>query len=186
MTTPVLTTSAYVLHNLGLAVGFGGSLFGQAALNPSVKLISDKQERAKLVNTAWNGYNIINALSIGTAAITWLVGRTAISGRFISPETRRLVIAKDFLMGATLVSGFVNLLSGGFLAKRALKDGIPMDSGYKASPEAPQDVKNATRLVNGLGLFSIISMAGLIGVSTWLDNQAATNTKWNLLARILP
>ncbi|HEX8538853.1 MAG TPA: hypothetical protein VF664_15385, partial [Cystobacter sp.] len=96
------------------------------------------------------------------------------------------VIAKDFLMGATLVSGFVNLLSGGFLAKRALKDGIPMDSGYKASPEAPQDVKNATRLVNGLGLFSIISMAGLIGVSTWLDNQASTSTRWNLLARILP
>ena len=186
MMTPVLTTSAYVLHNLGLAVGFGGSLFGQAALNPSVKLISDKQERAKVVNSAWNGYNIINALGLGTTALTWLVGRTAISGRIISPQARKLVIAKDFLMGATLVSGFINLLSGGFLAKRALQEGIPMDSGYKASPEAPQDVKNATRLVNGLGVFSIISMAGLIAVSTWLDNQAATSTRWNLLARILP
>ncbi len=186
MTTPVLTTSAYVLHNLGLAVGFGGSLFGQAALNPSVKLISDKQERAKVVNAAWNGYNIINAVGLGTTALTWLVGRTAINGRSISPEAHKLVIAKDFLMGATLVSGFINLLSGGFLAKKAFQDGIPMDSGYKASAEAPQDVKNATRLVNGLGLFSIISMAGLIGVSTWLDNTAASSGKWNLLSRFLP
>ena len=170
----------------GLAVGFGGSLFGQAALNPSVKLISDKQERAKVVNTAWNGYNIINALGLGTSALTWLVGRAAINGRFISPEARKLVIAKDFLMGATLVSGAVSLLSGGFLAKRSLKDGIAMDSGYKAAPEAPQDVKNATRIVNGAGLISLIAMAGLIGVSTWLDNHASTSARWNLLARILP
>ena len=84
------------------------------------------------------------------------------------------------------VSGFINLLSGGFLAKKSFQDGVPMDSGYKASPEAPQDVKNATRLVNGLGLFSIISMAGLIGVSTWLDNHAASSTKWNFLSRFLP
>ena len=186
MPAPAITTSAYVLHNLGLAAGFGGSLFGRIALNPSARLISDKQDRARIVNAAWNGYNIVNAVGLGTTALTWLVGRSAISGRAISPEARKLVIAKDFLMGATIVSGFVNLLSGGFLAKKSFQDGIPMESGYKASPEAPEDVKNATRLVNGLGLFSIISMAGLIGVSTWLDNHAASSTKWNLLSRLLP
>jgi hypothetical protein len=186
MHTPTLTTSAYVLHNLGLAAGFGGSLFGRVALNPSAKLISDKQDRAKIVNAAWNGYNIINALGVGATALTWFFGRSKVSGRSISPLARKLVITKDFLMGATLVSGLVNLIGGGFLARRALGEGIPMDSGSKASEEAPQDVKNTTRLVNWLGVFNLATMAGLIGVSTWLDNTAQTSSKWRLVANVLP
>ncbi|MGZ3458744.1 MAG: hypothetical protein ACXU86_09580 [Archangium sp.] len=184
--TPTLTTSAYVLHNLGLAAGFGGSLFGRVALNPSARLISDKQDRAKIVNAAWNGYNIINAVGLGATALTWFFGRSKIRGRVISAKARKLVIAKDFLMGATLVSGAINLIGGGFLAKRALQEGIPMESGSKAAEEAPADVKSTTRLVNWLGVFNLATMAGLIGVSTWLDNTAQASLKWRFLARALP
>jgi hypothetical protein len=184
--TPTLTTSAYVLHNLGLAAGFGGSLFGRVALNPSARLINDKQDRAKIVNAAWNGYNIINAVGLGATALTWFFGRSKISGRIISKKARQLVIVKDFLMGATLVSGLVNLIGGGFLAKRALQDGIPMESGSKAADEAPADVKSTTKLVNWLGVFNLACMAGIIGVSTWLDNTAQVSSKWKLMARALP
>jgi hypothetical protein len=184
--TPTLTTSAYVLHNLGLAAGFGGSLFGRVALNPSARLINDKQDRAKIVNAAWNGYNIINAIGLGSTALTWFFGRSKISGRSISPTARKLVVVKDFLMGATLVSGLVNLIGGGFLAKRALGEGIPMESGSKAADEAPADVKSTTRLVNWLGVFNLACMAGIIGVSTWLDNTAQTSSKWRLVANVLP
>ncbi|HEX5747296.1 MAG TPA: hypothetical protein VFZ09_13720 [Archangium sp.] len=184
--TPTLTTSAYVLHNLGLAAGFGGSLFGRVALNPSARLINDKQERAKIVNAAWNGYNIINAVGLGATALTWLIGRSKISGRSISASARKLVLVKDFLMGATLVSGVINLIGGGFLAKRALQDGIAMESGGQAADDAPDDVKSATRLVNWLGVFSLATMAGLIGVSTWLDNTAQASGKWKFIARALP
>ncbi|OJT19060.1 hypothetical protein BO221_36715 [Archangium sp. Cb G35] len=184
--TPTLTTSAYVLHNLGLAAGFGGSLFGRIALNPSARLINDKLDRARIVNAAWNGYNIINAVGLGATALTWLVGRSRISGRSISASARKLVLVKDFLMGATLVSGVINLIGGGFLAKRALQDGIPMESGSKAADDAPDDVKNTTKLVNWLGVFSLATMAGLIGVSTWLDNTAQASSKWKFIARALP
>lgn len=186
MLTPTVTTSAYVLHNLGLAAGFGGSLFGRVALNPSAKLIADKQDRGRIVNASWNGYNIINAVGLGTSALTWWLGRSRISGRIISPSARKLVIAKDVLMGATLVSGLINLIGGSFLAKRTFQEGVPLESGSRAANEAPEDVKKATRLVNQLGIFSLVTMAGLIGVSTWLDNQAQTSTRWNFLARLLP
>lgn len=184
--TPTLTTSAYVLHNLGLAAGFGGSLFGRVALNPSARLINDKQDRAKIVNAAWNGYNIINAIGLGSTALTWFFGRSKISGRSISSSARTLVIVKDFLMGATLVSGLVNLIGGGFLAKRALQDGIPMESGSKAADEAPEDVKSTTKLVNWLGVFNLACMAGIIGVSTWLDNAAQSSSKWKFISNVLP
>lgn len=186
MAAPMLTTSAYVLHNLGLAAGFGGSLFGRVALNPSAKVVADKQDRARIVNAAWNGYNVINAVGLGITGVTWLIGRSKLNGRAISPTAHKLVIAKDVLVGATLASGLVNLVTGAFLAKKAFKDGISMESGSKASPEAPADVQKATKLVNRLGVFSLVTMAGIIGVSTWLDNHAQSSLKWNLLARFLP
>jgi hypothetical protein len=186
MQTPVLTTSAYVLHNLGLATGFGGSLFGKVALNPSAKFVSDKGERGKLVNAAWNGYNLLNALSFGATTLTWLIGRSRLTGRSISPEARKMVIVKDVLVGASLATGLVSLIGGGYLAKRSFQDDIPMESGNKATDDAPKDVKTAARLVNVMGVVNIICMAGIIGVSTWLDNMAGASFKWSGLLRRLP
>lgn len=186
MAAPALTTSAYVLHNLGLASAFGGSLFGKVALNPSAKLISDKAERGKVVNAAWNGYNILNAIAIGITAATWFFGRSMISGRSISPQARKLVLAKDVLMGATLTTGLVNLAAGAYLAKKSATENVPFESGNRAAPEAPDRVKKAARLVNILGVVNIACMAGVIGVSTWLDLQAQRSTKWKALSRLLP
>jgi hypothetical protein len=186
MAAPALTTSAYVLHNLGLAAGFGGSLFGKVALNPSARLVTDEVERGKVVNAAWNGYNILNAVGLGATALTWFIGRTRIDGRSISASARNLVLVKDFLMGATLITGAVNLISGGFLAKKSLEENVPFESGSKASELAPENVKSTTKLVNWLGVVNIACMAGLIGVSTWLDNLAGSSNKWSFLSRVLP
>ena len=51
-----LSTAAWVGHNLGLAAWFGGTLFGKLALNPSVRAISSREERGKVLNAAWNRY----------------------------------------------------------------------------------------------------------------------------------
>jgi len=75
-----LSTAAWVAHNLGLAACFGGQLFGKLALNPKLDALSSKTERGKMLNAAWNRYNVVNAVSLGTAAATWFVGRAGISG----------------------------------------------------------------------------------------------------------
>ena len=64
---------ARAAHDWGLASWLGGSMFGQFALNPAVAKIEDKRERGKVVNAAWNGYNVINALSLGSVALGWFV-----------------------------------------------------------------------------------------------------------------
>lgn len=185
-TTPVLTTSAYVLHNLGLAAGFGGSLFGKTALNPSVRLVSDQMERSKVVNAAWNGYNVLNGIALGATALTWVIGRFFLKGRELSREVRGLVVAKDWLTGATLATGLASMIGGISLAKKAREGRAPMESGSKASEAAPEDVKRLTGFVNRMGIINLVCLAGVIGVSTWLDNTAATSSRWPLIARILP
>jgi hypothetical protein len=183
---PALTTGAYVLHNLGLATGFGGSLFGKVALNPAARVVSDKVERGKVVNAAWNGYNILNAIALGTTALTWFTGRTLVSGRSISRGARRLVLAKDVLLGSTLATGAVNLIGGAYLAKKTLAENVPMESGSRPAPEAPPDVKTVAKLVNWMGVLNIACMAGVIGLTTWLDTKAQRSARWYLFSRILP
>ena len=54
-----LATTAWVAHDIGTAVGVGGSLFGRIALEPSMGNISDRQERGKVVNDAWRRFGVV-------------------------------------------------------------------------------------------------------------------------------
>ncbi len=44
-------------RNLGISAWFGGTLFGQVSLNPSVSSISDSSERGRVLNAAWGVYS---------------------------------------------------------------------------------------------------------------------------------
>lgn len=183
---PTLTTTGLVLHNLGLASAFGGSLFGKVALNSSVKAISNKAERGKVTNLAWNGWNIVNAVGVGSAALTWLIGRTKLSGREISPTARTLTLVKDGLLGATVALGAANMATGLFLAKQAPEGAVPVEMGNTPTAETPAKAASAMRAINVMGIANIALMAGVIAITEVLNNHAATSPKWNLLARLLP
>ena len=71
MVNDTLAQSARAAHDWGLASWLGGSMYGQFALNPAVAKIDDKRERGKVVNAAWNGYNVINAAGLAAAAFGW-------------------------------------------------------------------------------------------------------------------
>jgi hypothetical protein len=101
-----------VAHNLGLAACFGGLLFGKTALNPSLGAIDSEADRGKILNTAWNRYNIINVASFATAAATWFPGRLGLSGKEIDQQTRNLVLAKDVLFAVGALSGLASVIQG--------------------------------------------------------------------------
>jgi hypothetical protein len=181
-----LTSGAYALHNLGLAAGFGGSLFGKVALNPSVRLISDSQERSKVVNAAWNGYNVLNAISLATTALTWIAGRSVLSGRKIGRDVRSLVKAKDYLMATTVATGLINVAAGTYMGRAAREGRLPMESGSKPGTGAAPGAATATKLTNWLGILNMASMAGVIALSAYLDNRASRTRRWRAIARVLP
>ncbi len=45
-----------VAHNLGISAWFGGTVFGQVSLNPTVSSISDTSERGRVLNEAWRAF----------------------------------------------------------------------------------------------------------------------------------
>src|SRR5919106_3409825 len=106
MVNDTLAQSARAAHDWGLASWLGGSMYGQFALNPSVARIMDHRERGRVVNAAWNGYNVINALSLGAVALGWFASRvTETQPRRLGRRERELAKAKDGLTLAALATG---------------------------------------------------------------------------------
>ena len=181
-----LTTAAWVAHDLGLAAAFGGSLFGKIAFNPNLKVAGSKPDRGKLLNKTWNSYNVVSAVSLGTSAATWLVGRAAVSGDAIDDESRNLVLAKDALFAGAAVSGLASILSGLKLAKQAPEGAVPINSGLEPAFETSDEAAKLLRTVNALGNVNLALLASLIGVSTILSQKAAESAKWSAVSRLLP
>ena len=184
---PKLTTAAWVAHELGLAASFGGVLFGKLALNPKLEVLDSKPDRGKLLNAAWNRYNVVNALSVGTAIATWVTGRAAISGNLaLDEESNNLVRAKDALLATAAVTGLTSMLSGLSLSRQAPDGAVPLDSGVSPAPEMSEEAARLLRRVNVLGNVNIAVLGGAIAVSTILSQKAGKSVGWSALSRFLP
>jgi hypothetical protein len=182
-----LSTSAWVLHELGLAAGFGGPLFGRLALRQAVKDIHSEAERGKVLSDAWQRYNLVSAISLGTAAATWFIGRTMISGRSIDRETRDLVRLKDILLGATLATSIASMVGGRQTSEEAPDRAAPLlEEGEAPAQRPPAKAAARKRLLGAMGPLNIALTAGVIGVTTVLAMKSGRSAKWSLLSRLLP
>src|SRR5919199_780028 len=158
---PAITTPAQVLHDLGLAAGFGGSLFGKISLAPAVRVIGDKAERNKVIDQAWSGYKWVNILSLGAAALTWFTGRSAISGRSLGRDARGAVIAKDVLVGISTATTLGAMALGGYLGSGS-QGYVPVEQGGVPSSNTPQDKAKAIKTLRVLSTVNLVAMAGVI------------------------
>jgi hypothetical protein len=181
-----LSTSALVLHDLGLATGFGGPLFGRLAMHPAVAAVSDKVERGVVTNRAWQRFQFIQAASIGAAALTWLAGRAAISGHVIDRKSRWMVLAKDGLLGAMAACNLGAMIGGRALGQRVEEYGHPIETGNEPAWETPSSTARVQRFVNACGNLSLVAAAGVIGLTAVLNMKAGKSHKWAALARVLP
>ncbi len=181
-----LSTTAWVLHDLGIAAGFGGNLFGQLALNPAVKAVDSKRERGKVTHVAWDRYKAVNAASLAAIAGTWLVGRMFLSGREVGRASRGLTLFKDLLVGGAFAGG-VGALVTGTLLDRAMQDGeSAIESGSEPAAETPPRVRRLQRTVNTLGVLNIALYAAVMATTTILAMKSGRSTKWSLVSKLLP
>lgn len=181
-----LSAAAWTAHNLGLAACFGGQLFGKTALNPNLKVLGSETDRGKLLNTAWNRYNLINAASFATAAATWFPGRLGLSGREIDEQTRNLVLAKDVLFAAGALTGIASVVQGRALTGQAPEGAVPIETGTTPAAQTPEKATSLLRSVNLLGNVNIAIIGGILGVTSVLAMKASESTRFGRLSRLLP
>jgi hypothetical protein len=180
-----LSTTAWVLHELGLAAGFGGNLFGQLALNPAVAEIQSKRERGKVTHVAWDRYKTVNGASLALMAGTWIAGRTVGGRRELGRTSRALTITKDLLVGGALVGG-IGAIAFGYMLDREVKiSNEPIQRGSRPAAETHKRVADLQRLTNGLGRLNVVMNAAVLAVTAVLAMDAGKTSRWSLLGRAL-
>ncbi len=181
-----LSTTAWVLHELGLAAGFGGNLFGQIALNPAVDQIQSKRERGKVAHVAWDRYKSVNQASLLVMAGTWLAGRTLLGGREVGRSARALTLTKDILVAGALVGGVGAMVFGRMLDKELGASNEPLQTSSRPAAETRERVERLQRVTNGLGRLNIVMNAAVLAVTTVLAMRSSRSARWKVLAHLLP
>ncbi len=163
MVNDTIANATRVAHDWGLASYLGGAMFGKFALNPAVQVIESEPDRGKVANTAWNGYNLINALSLGAVATGWGAARlTEARPDRLSGRERDLAKVKDGFVISTLLTGIASGIQGARLAKQAPDGAVPVESGVEPAEETPKKAATIQRTLGVLGNLSIVSGVGLV------------------------
>ncbi|APR87898.1 hypothetical protein A7982_13247 [Minicystis rosea] len=181
-----LSTSAWILHDLGMAAGFGGSLFGKAALDPAAKAIGSREERGRVLDDAWGRFRVLDAVALGAMAATWLNGRKAFSRPWTDPTTRALVVAKDILVGGAVVTGAANLVAGMVMHRQQRKSGkqnAPLGAVEAAPPLSKE--QGPVRFFSIVGPLNAAFTAGAIGVTAALSQRTSRSRSYQMLSRLL-
>lgn len=189
MTT--LSSAGWVAHEVGLATSIGGTLFGRTALQPALSSITSAQERDRVSAEAWQRFSWLNIASHLAVAVPWFIGRSMLSGREVTRDARSLTIAKDVLVGASLITGISSVLLGRMLGKRTEEGFGPAESRDRTSPEGEAEgeaakTRKLQRTVGTLGMLNLAANIGIAGVTALLAMQGTRSARFAFLSRFLP
>jgi hypothetical protein len=169
-----------IAHNLGLATWFGGALFGQIALNPTISRISDKNERGRVLNEAWGRFNAVNFAAIAAVVLAWRLGGLKANAELRAPGLARV---KNLMLGGAAVSGIASGILGARIAKQSSEGDTPVEAGTQPASETPEEAAQSQRLIALTGPSALSLLAGVIAVSTVIETS---NVKpRGLLSRLL-
>lgn len=178
-----LTSAALAAHELGLAATFGGIVFGQTGLTSSASVISDANERTRVMEKAWRTFAVPKTVGLLTTAATWLIGRSVFSGRALGRDLRRLILAKDVALGVTLAAGLGAQLAGRSIAREAP---FPTDADGEPGPGATDRARTLVHTVSWLGALQMVAAGTALALTSALNLRGHQSTRWGLVARLLP
>jgi hypothetical protein len=185
-----LSTTAWVLHDLGLATSVGGAVFGKAGLRRATRSDEGQNGRGEIISEAWRQFTPINLLSHLSVGVTWWIGRSFLSGREVRKSARNLVLTKDALTGVYLVSGLASTATGYGASRLRKKSESSASSviedvgvGERDKSELSRNLQRASTL---LGTVNLVAGAALLGITAVLAMEAGRSTKWSFVSRFLP
>ena len=169
-----------VAHDLGLSTWFGGTLFGQVSLNPTVSAISDEGERGRVLNEAWARFQASNIPAMLSALLGWRLGGVRDDSELRAPGLRR---AKDVLLGGAAFNTVASAILGASTAAVSRGGATPVRSGTKPSRQTPPEAALALRLLRFTGNGSLALLAATVVVSALIE--ASEPKPRGILSRLL-
>ncbi len=161
-------------QDAALAALLGGNLFGRVAMHPALADVSDEAQRGKVLNRAWRRYGTVNSVALVALVAGWgAVRADELGSRFTSSGRRRLVRAKDFAVGAVVITGLASAVGGVSFAQQAPDGAVPLASGSEPASDTPPRAARLKRLVNVLGGLNLAAEQVLLTVDVLLARRSA-------------
>jgi uncharacterized membrane protein len=186
---PLLSSTAWVLHDLGLATSIGGTLFGRLAMHPALGAVSDPQERDRVAEIAWRRFSRMNLTAHGAMAVSWFIGRQLLSGEEVSEQGRALTRTKHALVAASVTTGVASAVLGRSLGRRIDSRRGPHNARETNGRLGAREAARARRLdraVSIAGLLNLVANAGIAAVTTILAMQSGRSMRLAAASRELP
>jgi hypothetical protein len=131
------------LHDLGLAIWFGGSLAGAVGFNGAAADVPDKKLRLRVANAAWARWTPVNLAGIAAHLVGGAGLLYANKGRVAGQQgVAASTVAKAALTGTALgVTAYSRALG----KKLETADGEPVEGGTEPSPLTSPEIAKAQR-----------------------------------------
>jgi hypothetical protein len=139
-----------IAQDIGIALLFGGNLFGRRAMHPALEWVSSPEERGKVVNEAWRRYGVFNSVGLAGIVGGWALERSGPLG------------PRDVAVAAVAVTGVASAIEGVRFGRSAPGGAVPLESGSEPSPAAPEPAARSKRLLNALGQASALAELALL------------------------
>jgi hypothetical protein len=171
------STPVRSLHKMGLGINLGGTMFGLIALNPTVKRISDKSERGRVLNESWMRFQTIGTLAMGVTVAMWRLGGLKEAESDLDTTLAGL---KNLLLGGALLTSVASAILGMRIARQAPEGATPVESGTEPATETPEQAAQSQRLSAFLGAATVGQVAGVLALSSALEVHAVQRGKGTL------
>jgi hypothetical protein len=156
-------TISRTLHDVGLAVWFGGSLMGAVGLNGAAADVSDPRERTQVASSGWQRWTPVNLAAIGAHLIGGAGLLLSNKGRVAGQKgVTSSTLAKTALTGAALAATAYSRALG----ERVIRSNAPSAGGTTPTSQTPPDVADAQNKLNTMQW----AIPALTGGLVWLTS----------------
>jgi hypothetical protein len=158
-----------LLHDVGLAAWFGGTLANAVALNRAAGQTTDANDAGRVANAGWDAWTPVNAVAIGahlTGSVGQLLGNKGRLGE--QAGVASMSVLKTVITGAALgVTAYSRMLG----RKVSRQPDVPVSSGTESSVATPPEVASAQSQLKLLQ-WAVPALTGaLVGVSAYAGEQ---------------
>lgn len=182
MHTGLVTNS--IVHNLSLAVAYGGPMFGARPFRLALlQGVTSDQERGKAMQIGWTQFNKINVPAHLAFTATWLAERGAIK-RFGGRRTDNIVAVKDALIAGALVTGVANVVANEMF-KRDFPNGAPIPAEGNVMPSDAAKIARYGLFFRVVGTLNRAFLGASIAAGPVLGASLLRDTARGTLRRLL-
>lgn len=166
---PQRNTVARVLHDVGLAAWFGGSLMGAVGINGAASDVDDPRQRARVANAGWSRWTPVNLLAIGAHVAGAVQLAQANSNRIATQKgVAAMSIAKAALTAAALgATAYARVLG----EKMIQAGDVPVGGGTSPVSTTPGEVAAAQKKLAALQWAIPGLTGGIVAISAYAGEQ---------------